>query len=44
MWAGQSAGLVTSVEPVREIVEQIVRDAETAIRRHAEVLAEQTSA
>jgi enoyl-[acyl-carrier protein] reductase II len=36
--AGQSAGLVDAVIPARELVEQIVRQAEEAIRRSADQL------
>jgi enoyl-[acyl-carrier protein] reductase II len=36
--AGQSAGLVDAVIPVQELVEQIILDAEAAIRRNADQL------
>jgi len=35
LWAGQSVGLVSVVKPAGEIVREIVRDAETTLRRLA---------
>jgi NAD(P)H-dependent flavin oxidoreductase YrpB (nitropropane dioxygenase family) len=38
VWAGQSAGLITSIEAAGELIEQIVRDAERVIRERAELI------
>jgi nitronate monooxygenase len=38
VWAGQSAGLITSIEAAGELIEQIVQDAETVIRERAELI------
>jgi NAD(P)H-dependent flavin oxidoreductase YrpB (nitropropane dioxygenase family) len=38
VWAGQSAGLITSIEAAGELIEQIVRDADRVIRERAELI------
>lgn len=40
--AGQSAGLVHDLVPVREVIERVVAEAEAAIRRSGSLLARQT--
>jgi NAD(P)H-dependent flavin oxidoreductase YrpB (nitropropane dioxygenase family) len=44
VWAGQSAGLIDSIEAAGELIEQIVRDAEKVIRERAELITAQSSA
>jgi NAD(P)H-dependent flavin oxidoreductase YrpB (nitropropane dioxygenase family) len=41
VWAGQSAGLIESIEAAGELIEQIVRDAERVIRDRAELITAQ---
>jgi NAD(P)H-dependent flavin oxidoreductase YrpB (nitropropane dioxygenase family) len=41
VWAGQSAGLITSIKAAGELIEEIVRDAERVIRERAELVTAQ---
>jgi NAD(P)H-dependent flavin oxidoreductase YrpB (nitropropane dioxygenase family) len=44
IWAGQSAGLITSIKAASELIEEVVRDAERVIRTRAELVTAQGSA